>query len=98
MFEKILAAKKRLQGHANVTPIMTSRTLNRQVGAEIYFKCENLQRIGCAGAYVIAKKGTTTIRRQTIGYNLFIFELLLLCPVHRTLLFSSTAIREAWDS
>ena len=46
MFEKILAAKKRLQGHANVTPIMTSRTLNRQVGAEIYFKCENLQRIG----------------------------------------------------
>jgi len=46
MFEHILAAKERLQGHANVTPIMTSRTLNRQVGAKIYFKCENLQRIG----------------------------------------------------
>jgi threo-3-hydroxy-L-aspartate ammonia-lyase len=46
MFEHIIAAKKRLQGHVNVTPIMTSRTLNRIVGAEIYFKCENLQRIG----------------------------------------------------
>jgi threonine dehydratase len=46
MFEHILAAKKRLQGHAHVTPVMTSRTLDRIVGAEIYFKCENLQRIG----------------------------------------------------
>ncbi|MGA9178578.1 MAG: threo-3-hydroxy-L-aspartate ammonia-lyase [Desulfobacterales bacterium] len=46
MFEHIIAAKKRLQGHVNVTPIMTSRTLNRIVGAEIYFKCENFQRIG----------------------------------------------------
>jgi threonine dehydratase len=46
MFEQILAAKERLRGHVNVTPIMKSRTLNRQVGAEVYFKCENLQRIG----------------------------------------------------
>jgi len=46
MFEHIIAAKKRLQGHVNVTPIMTSRTLNRIVGGDIYFKCENLQRIG----------------------------------------------------
>jgi len=46
MFEQILAAQKRLNGHANVTPVMTSRTLNQWIGAEIYFKCENLQRIG----------------------------------------------------
>jgi threonine dehydratase len=46
MFEQILAAKKRLKGHANVTPVMTSRTLNQWIGAKIYFKCENLQRIG----------------------------------------------------
>ena len=46
MFKKILAAKERLLDHANVTPVMTSRTLNRIVGADIYFKCENLQRIG----------------------------------------------------
>ena len=46
MFEKILAAKQRLQGHANVTPVFTSRTLNRMLGAEVYFKCENFQRTG----------------------------------------------------
>ncbi len=46
MFERIKAAKNRLQGYANITPIMTSRTLNRLVGAEVYLKCENYQRVG----------------------------------------------------
>ena len=46
MFENILAASKRLQGHANVTPVHTSRTLNELLGAEVYLKCENFQRIG----------------------------------------------------
>ena len=46
MFEQVQAAKKRLKGYANVTPIMASRTLNRLVGAAVYFKCENFQRIG----------------------------------------------------
>jgi threo-3-hydroxy-L-aspartate ammonia-lyase len=46
MFSLVKSAKDRLHGHANRTPIMTSRTLNRLVGAEIYFKCENFQRIG----------------------------------------------------
>jgi len=46
MFEQVQAAKKRLKGYSNVTPIMASRTLNRLVGAEVYFKCENFQRIG----------------------------------------------------
>ncbi|MEJ2656189.1 MAG: threo-3-hydroxy-L-aspartate ammonia-lyase [Desulfobacterales bacterium] len=46
MFEQIQAAKERLKGHANVTPVMTSRTLNQMAGAEVYFKCENFQRIG----------------------------------------------------
>ncbi len=46
MFEQIIAAKERLKGHANRTPIMTSRTLNGMLGAEIFFKCENFQRVG----------------------------------------------------
>ena len=46
MFEQIQAAKRRLTGYANVTPVMTSRTLNRLVGAEVYFKCENFQKVG----------------------------------------------------
>ena len=46
MFDQIQAAKERLTGWANVTPIISSRTLNRMVNAEVLFKCENLQRVG----------------------------------------------------
>jgi threonine dehydratase len=46
MFELIKTARERLRGHANVTPVMTSRTLNETVGAEVFLKCENFQRVG----------------------------------------------------
>ena len=46
MFERIKEARERLRGHANVTPVMTSRTLNGSVGAEVFLKCENFQRAG----------------------------------------------------
>ena len=46
MFDEILSAKARLNHHATVTPVMTSRTLNRLIGAEVFLKCENFQRIG----------------------------------------------------
>jgi threonine dehydratase len=73
MFEQIQAAKKRLQGHANVTPVMTSRTLNQWVGAEVYFKCENLQRIGAfkfRGAFnSISKLSKAEKERGVITYS-----------------------------
>lgn len=46
MFEQVKAASKRLENHANKTPILTSRTLNKLVGAEVFFKCENFQKVG----------------------------------------------------
>ena len=46
MFDQIKAARDRLTGWSNITPVISSRTLNRLVNAEIYFKCENLQRVG----------------------------------------------------
>ena len=52
--EKIQQAADRLKGKAHVTPVFTSGTLNRMVGAEVFFKCENFQRIGAfkfRGAY-----------------------------------------------
>ena len=73
MFEHILAAKERLRGHANVTPVMTSRTLNQRVRAEVYFKCENLQRIGAfkfRGAFnSISKLTETEKKRGVITYS-----------------------------
>jgi len=46
MFNTIIDARKRLKGHANITPVMTSGTLNKLVGASVYLKCENFQKIG----------------------------------------------------
>jgi threonine dehydratase len=46
MFERIKEARERLRGYSNVTPVMTSRTLNQSVGAEVFLKCENFQRGG----------------------------------------------------
>lgn len=46
MFEAILEAKERIKGHARITPVMTSGTLDARVGAAVYLKCENFQKIG----------------------------------------------------
>ncbi|MCY4450749.1 MAG: pyridoxal-phosphate dependent enzyme [Immundisolibacterales bacterium] len=40
------AAARRIASHVRHTPVVTSRGLDRRVGAEIAFKCENLQRAG----------------------------------------------------
>lgn len=46
LFERVQAAREALRGRAHVTPIATSRTLNRLVGAEVFCKCENFQKVG----------------------------------------------------
>ena len=45
-FDDVAAAARRLEGHAHKTPVITSRTINEEFGAEVFFKCENLQRMG----------------------------------------------------
>ena len=53
-FEDIQAAAQAIAGVANRTPVITSRSFNEQTGYQVYFKCENLQRIGAfkfRGAY-----------------------------------------------
>ena len=54
LFNLVEAAQERLKGHAHVTPVMTSQTLDDLTGARIFFKCENFQRMGAfkfRGAY-----------------------------------------------
>jgi threonine dehydratase len=46
LFDLVKEAQKRLEGHAHVTPVMTSQTLNDITGAQIFLKCENFQRMG----------------------------------------------------
>lgn len=45
-FKDIQTAAQRLKGYVRPTPIATSRSLNEPVGAEVFCKCENLQRVG----------------------------------------------------
>src|SRR5579863_4747352 len=53
-YDDVLAAAARIDGHAHRTPVLTSRTANERTGAELFFKCENFQRMGAfkfRGAY-----------------------------------------------
>lgn len=45
-FDDVFAASRRLEGHARRTPVMTSRTLDDAMDAQVFFKCENFQRMG----------------------------------------------------
>src|SRR6201982_2977567 len=54
-------AAAQLKGVAHRTPVLRSRTLDALVGAEVFLKCENLQRVGAfkfRGAYNAASRLT----------------------------------------
>ncbi len=44
--DSIRAAHARIKPHIHRTPVLSSHVLNSKVGAEIYFKCENFQKVG----------------------------------------------------
>ncbi len=44
--EDVRAAAKRIAGRVHLTPVLRSETLDREVGAQVFFKCENFQKIG----------------------------------------------------
>jgi threonine dehydratase len=53
-FDDVVGAAARLRGVAHRTPAITSDTLDRQTGARVFIKAENLQRMGAfkfRGAY-----------------------------------------------
>lgn len=45
-YDDVLAAARCLKGHAHHTPVLRSSTINRAMDAQVFFKCENLQRMG----------------------------------------------------
>src|SRR6188768_4480563 len=52
--DDVRAAAARLAGSANKTPVLSSRTFDDLVGAHVFFKAENYQRVGAfkfRGAY-----------------------------------------------
>jgi threonine dehydratase len=43
---EVRAAAARIAPHVHRTHVATSRTLDRELGASVFFKCENLQKVG----------------------------------------------------
>ena len=53
-FADVAAAHERIRGHAVRTPVLSSEAINAATGAQVFFKCENLQNMGAfkfRGAY-----------------------------------------------
>ncbi|MEK6752611.1 MAG: pyridoxal-phosphate dependent enzyme [Chloroflexota bacterium] len=42
----IRQAAQRIKPYAHRTPVLTNESLNQQVGAQVFLKCENLQKVG----------------------------------------------------
>jgi threonine dehydratase len=69
----VLAAAGRLHGVAHRTPVLTSSRINAALGAELFFKCENLQRAGAfkfRGAFnALARLDDAQRRRGVAAYS-----------------------------
>ncbi len=65
-FADVQAAATRLAGVAHRTPVLRSRTADERTGAQVFFKAENLQRMGAfkfRGAYNALAQFTADQRR-----------------------------------
>lgn len=68
-FDEVLRARERLRGVANLTPVLTSRTLNALAGRDVFLKCENIQRGGAfkfRGAYNTISQFPEEARRHGV--------------------------------
>ncbi len=67
--DDVAAAARRLHGHAIRTPVLSSRTADERTGAQVFFKCENFQRMGAfkfRGAFNALAQFTPAQRRQGV--------------------------------
>ena len=72
-YEDVAAAHERIKGEARRTPVMSSRQVDARTGATVFFKCENLQRMGAfkfRGAYnALAQLGPAERRRGVLAFS-----------------------------
>jgi threonine dehydratase len=72
-FTDVLAASERLQGVAHKTPVLHSRTLNAQMQAQVFIKCENFQRMGAfkfrGGFNALAKLSPLQKQAGVVAYS-----------------------------
>jgi threonine dehydratase len=72
-YDDVVRAAERLLGVAHRTPVATSRTLDDRLGAHLFLKCENLQRVGAfkfRGAYnAVARLSPEERQRGVLTYS-----------------------------
>src|SRR5712692_11693464 len=72
-YNDIAAAHERIKGAARRTPVLTSSSADALIGAKLFFKCENLQRMGAfkfRGAYnALSQLGPEERRRGVIAFS-----------------------------
>jgi threonine dehydratase len=72
-FDDIAAAHERIKPQARRTPVLTSSTIDALTGAKVFFKCENLQRMGAfkfRGAYnALSQLGREEKRRGVLAFS-----------------------------
>ena len=68
-YEDVAAAHERIKGVARRTPVLTSSSADQLIGTKLFFKCENLQRMGAfkfRGAYNALAQLNADERRQGV--------------------------------
>jgi len=68
-YDDIATAHERIKPQARRTPVMTSRQVDEITGASVFFKCENLQRMGAfkfRGAYNALSQLTPEQRKRGV--------------------------------
>ncbi|MFI6889582.1 threo-3-hydroxy-L-aspartate ammonia-lyase [Streptosporangium canum] len=68
-YDDVRSAAARIAPHTHRTPVLRSRRINEQVGADVVFKCENFQRMGAfkfRGAFNALSRFTPEQRRAGV--------------------------------
>ena len=72
-FADVESAAQQIAGVAHRTPVATSRTVDARTGAQVFFKCENLQRAGAfkfRGAYnALSRLSADERRRGVVAFS-----------------------------
>ncbi|HZE59152.1 MAG TPA: threo-3-hydroxy-L-aspartate ammonia-lyase [Burkholderiales bacterium] len=72
-YADVAAAHERIKGAARKTPVLTSSSADALIGAKVFFKCENLQRMGAfkfRGAYnALSQLNADERRRGVLAFS-----------------------------
>jgi threonine dehydratase len=72
-YDDVARAHERIRGAARRTPVLTSATADALLGARLYFKCENMQRMGAfkfRGAYnALSQLNADERRRGVLAFS-----------------------------